>query len=141
MHFWSAYSLVLSPKHPPALPAHTPPPSTEQRTECTGLSSLVVTLGLIEMRSFCDQSVPRLLFSFSSFNATELRSLPLVMLLHCSTQLLHQKRKENFDLDMRFFSVPLYNFCRKTKTLLSASLVSILSGENSCFYQMSSQNF
>lgn len=30
------------------------------------------------------------------------------MSLHCSTWLLHQKRKESFDLDMPFFSVPLY---------------------------------
>lgn len=112
MHFWSIYAPVLSTKSPPALPAHTPPPSTEQKTstwaECAGLSSLVVNLGLMEMRSFWDQCVPRLLFSFSSFNATELRILPLLMSLHCSTWLLHQKRKESFDLDMPFFSVPLY---------------------------------
>lgn len=144
MHFWSVCSLVLSTKSPPAPRAHTHTPSTEQKTstwaECAGLSSLAVTLGLMEMRSFWDQSVPKLLFSFPSFNATELRSLLPLMSLHCSTWLLHQKRKESFDLDMPFFSVPLYNFWRKTKTWLSASVVSVLSGKNSCFYQMSSQN-
>ena len=51
-------------------------------------------------------------FFFSS-NAAELRSLPLLTLAPCSTGLLHQKRKKNFDLDMPFFSVPCYNFCWK----------------------------
>lgn len=119
MHFWSVCSLVLSTESPPAPPCtHTPTFHwTEESTwaECAGLASLAVTLGLTEMRSFWDQSVPRLLFSFPSFNATELRSLLLLMSLHCSTWLLHQKRKDSFDLDMLFFSVPFTTSVGKQK--------------------------
>lgn len=147
---WSAYAFLVSifssallrkSSCPPC--THTPPPSTEQKIStwagCAGLSSLLLLYNCWRWEASGIRLSPDYFFSFS-FNATELRSIPLLMLLHCSRWLLHQKRKESFDLDMPFFSVPLYNFCRKTKTWLSASLVSVLSGKNSCFYQMSSQN-
>lgn len=145
MHLWSVYSLVLSSESSPDAPAytHTHLLLNRKHPHEQGVLDFPLLLLLWDWWRWEASGIrlsPDYFFSFSSFNATELRSLLLLVLLHCSRWLLHQKRKESFDLDMPFFSVPLYNFCRKTKTWLSASLVSVLSGKNSCFYQMSSQN-